>query len=238
VADYLRVEQRRARARATAVHLLQEGVGIDDLTLRRIARAMGTSTSTLTYAYPTIGALLDDLAREQSTNMWHAMLSQVESGGLQTELMAIVRRYFLYGIGDRARSALIRYSIGSTVSDRRKPRHVDGDEDVRLIILIGERAHEHYRAEPRTLAALLDSMIYGLTLTWVATGDEEAWWHSATAGVQALTLLADPQPLGIPQVPRETFAVPDRRTEWSPAFHAYSEVSQPRDSEAGVGVQR
>ena len=230
VGDYLRADQRRARARSAAVHLLQDGTELDALTLRQVAQAMGTSTSTLTYVYPTIGALLDDLAHEHAVNMWQAMVTQVGNAGLYEELSAVLRRYFLYGIGDRARSALIRYSIRSVVSDRRLPKEVDPAEDLRLVAAISHRAGEHYRVPDATIMALLDSMIYGLTMAWVATGDEEGWWEAATAGVEAITLLADPRPIGVPHAPYRPPPVPDRNAEWNPLFHAYSVESQPRDS--------
>ncbi len=238
VGDYLRADERRTRARAVAVQLLQNGSELDSLTLRHIAHAMGTSTSTLTYVYPTIGALLDDLAREHAVNMWQAMVTQVGDAGLREELQAVTRRYFLYGIGDRARSALIRYSIRSVVSDRRLPRQVDPVEDLRLVVAIGDRAGEHYRLPDALIMALLDSMIYGLTMTWVATGDEEAWWRAAMAGVDAITLLADPRPKGVPHDPYCPPAVPDRRTEWNPLFHAYSEESQPPESATSASMWR
>ena len=236
--DYLRADQRRARARGVTVQLLQAGTELDTLTLRHVAHAMGTSTSTLTYVYPTIGALLDDLSREHAVNMWQAMVTQVGDAGLREELRAVVRRYFLYGIGDRARSALIRYSIRSVVSDRRLPRQVDPEEDLRLVVAISDRAGEHYRVPGATIMALLDSMIYGLMMTWVATGDEDAWWEAAMAGVEAITLLADPLPIGVPHVPYSPPAVPDREAEWNPLFHAYSTESQPRDSATEASQRR
>lgn len=227
---YLKAEQRKTRARAMAVHLLQSGVSLDALTLRRIANAMGTSTSTLTYVYPTIGALLDDLAEEHSLNMWHSMVTQVGEAGLLEELLAVIRRYYVYGMGDRARAALIQYSIRSVLSDRGAPRKVAPEEDLRLYVAISRRAGEHYRLPNRTIADLMDSMIYGLTLSWVATGDDEAWWRAAVAGVEAIVLLADPRPIGTPHAPYAPAPVPDRHLEWSPLFHAYCEESQPRDS--------
>ena len=122
------------------------------------------------------------------------------------------------------------YSIRSVVSDRRLPKQVDPDEDLRLIVAISHKAGEHYRVPDATIMALLDSMIYGLTMTWVATSDEEGWWEAAMAGVEAITLLADPRSIGVPHAPYSPPPVPDRNAEWNPLFHAYSVESQPRDS--------
>lgn len=221
VVAYLKSEQRKSRAQEVAFQLLQEGVQVEELTLRRVAEAMGSATSTLTYVYPSIGMLLDDLTHEHALIMGQTMRSLVGHDGLREELQRIVRRYYLYALGDDAHTGLIRYSIRASVSEHPPPGRVTPEGDAQLIQEIRDRAGEHYRVPDQLIANLLSSIIYGLTLGWAVTGHDETCWQAATASIEALTLLADPRPIGTPNIPYELPPLPDREAEWDPSFHDY-----------------
>jgi AcrR family transcriptional regulator len=79
----VKADARRAQARDVALTMMRNGVSYKDLTLRDIASQLGIPLSTLTYAYVSVGALLDDfqgafnapLVANTTYSFWNGLLA-------------------------------------------------------------------------------------------------------------------------------------------------------------------
>lgn len=211
---YMKAEQRRTLARAAALDILSRGeVAPERLALRHVAQEMDVSLSTLTYVYPSIGALFEDLVEEHSRALWEGLIDGVGDRGLAIELEQTARRYFLDVLRDPGRTALLLWQIRAIAGRSWARAQIDSRRAERLVATIAERGGEHYRVGHDVLARMVLAFAYGQIITWVSGGAADTYWSTTLAGIDGTVLLADPRPVGVPH-PR-------------PALHDYASAVAP-----------
>lgn len=199
MSGYMKVHQRRARARTAAFSVLSRGsLGPEEFSLRHVAQEMDVPLSTLTYAYPSTSLLLRDMVHEYRESNWDAIIGQVGRSGLRAELQSGARRYFIHVLGDHARTALIRWEIRQVANGDWSASEADLAVAQGLIDRIAEQAGEHYRIPHGVLAEMVLAFTYGQIVQWIATGDDNAYWSTLMAGIDGTVLLADPRPRDTP----------------------------------------
>jgi AcrR family transcriptional regulator len=199
MAGYVRAEQRRQLAREAALRVLSRGeVGPEEVALRHVAQEMDVPLSTLTYAYPSTGLLLDDLADESNRALWSSLGADVGDGGLRTELEAAARQFAVDVLGDPARRALMLWQIQALARNEWTRAEISVERATDLVDVIADRAGEHYRVPHQVLAQLILAYTFGQLVQWLATRDQQAYWSTLLAGIDGAVLLADPRPAGEP----------------------------------------
>ena len=156
------------------------------------------SLSTLAYAYPSTSLLLRDMVIEYRESIWDAIINQVGGGGLRLELQAAARRYFIHVLGDRARTALIRWEMHQSANGDLSASEADLAVTEVLIDRIAEKADEHYRVPHGVLAQMVLTFTYGQIVQWIATGDDRAYRSTLMAGIDGAVVLADARPRETP----------------------------------------
>lgn len=156
------------------------------------------SLSTLAYAYPSTSLLLRDMVIEYRESIWDAIINQVGGGGLRLELQAAARRYFIHVLGDRARTALIRWEMHQLANGDLSASEADLAVTEVLIDRIAEKADEHYRVPHGVLAQMVLTFTYGQSVQWIPTGDDSAYWSTLMAGIDGAVVLADARPRETP----------------------------------------
>lgn len=223
VAEYVRAEQRRALAREAALRVLTRGeVGAEAIALRHVAVEMDVPLSTLTYAYPSTGLLLDDLVDEYNRALWSSLTDGVGTAGLRTELEVAARRFAIDVLGDPGSRALILWRIQALARNEWSRAEISVEHATALIDVIAERAGEHYRVPHRVLAQLILSYTFGQVVQWLGTRDEQAYWSTILAGIDGAALLADPRPVDEPHpepTPRDYGSAPVPRSRDRSASH-------------------
>lgn len=81
-------------------------VGLD-LTLRHVAQELDVALSTVTYAYPNVTELLDDLTVEHNANVWRFLREEIGNQGFAVEMQRMASRYYLYAMHEPARLTLM-----------------------------------------------------------------------------------------------------------------------------------
>lgn len=214
----MRASRRRQLARDAALRVLTRGeIGPEAIALRHVAQEMDVPLSTLTYAYPSTGPLLEDLVEEYNSALWGDMTDHVGSAGLRVELERAARRLAIDVLADPGRRALILWQVQALARSEWTRSEVSLERATRLIDTIADRAGEHYRVPHQVLAHLILAYTYGVVVQWLATSDEQAYWSTALAGVDGAVLLADPRPAD------DAHAVPAPRD--------YASVTVPRSRE-------
>jgi AcrR family transcriptional regulator len=199
MAEYVKVEQRRALARAAALRVLARGdLGPESLALRHVAQEMDVPLSTLTYAYPSTSVLFEDLVEDYTQQMWDGLSANVGDGGLRVELHAAARSFFVDVLSRPARQALILWQVQALARHSWGRAEVNVGRATVLVDTIAQRAAEHYRVPHEVLANLIVAFTTGQVVHWVATGDERSYWSTVLAGVDGTVLLADPRPRSEP----------------------------------------
>ena len=196
---YVRAEQRRRLARDAALRVLSRGeVGPEGLALRHVAAELDVPLSTLTHAYPSTGALFDDLAESNNTTVWDGLADDAGDAGLRAELRRAARSFLVGVLRDPGRRALILWQIQALARSEWREPGANVERATHLIDVIAERSGEHYRVAHGVLAHLILAFTHGEVIRWMATGDEQVYWSTVLAGIDGTVLLADPRPPGQP----------------------------------------
>lgn len=204
---YVASEERRAQAREVALRQLRAGIRYEDLTLRSIAEELGIALSTLTYAYQSIGDLLDDFDL-----VFHAeLMVGVGSEGLREELRRYVAGTYRMVLADPAIAEIARYRL-ARIGDGHHSARLGGT--LELFTEIRRRARENYRLPDDLMARVFYAQISGELALWFDADPGEiaeagaAWYRSMVAAVDMLAMAADPRPLGQPHG-QSPFPLPD-----------------------------
>jgi AcrR family transcriptional regulator len=204
---YVSSEDRRAQAREVALRHMRAGARYEDLSLRDIAKELGVALSTLTYAYQSIGDLMDDFDL-----VFHSeLMPLVGSGGLREELRRYVEGTYRMVAGDPALAEISRYRF-ARIGDGHHAARLAGT--LELFTVIRRRGRENYRLPDDLMAELFYAQISGAFAVWFDThpdvGSEAgvAWYRWMIAAIDVLTIAADPRPIGQPHT-EPPFPFPD-----------------------------
>ena len=127
--------------------------------------------STLTYVYPSTRLLLLDMVHEYRESNWDAdHRSGRTTAGCARNCSRRARRYFVHVLGDRARTALIRWEIRELANGDWSASEADLTVAQGLIDRIAEQAAEHYRVPHEVLAQLVLAFAYGQVVRWISPG--------------------------------------------------------------------
>lgn len=200
-------EQRRGLARAAARALLADGTAADHLTLRSVADRADVPLSTLTYAYGSVGDLLNDLR----VDFEHQVAEDqrcVGDGGLVVELNRMMAGYLDIIAADPANVEIVRWQMlliaqGEIVTP--------GGLSMRgCLRRIQDASGELWALPLEELSMLTQAMISGGHVQFFVRGADDvalaAWRQEAGQFVEALGQLALPGRLDGPPDLR-----PDRR---------------------------
>lgn len=196
MSEYVKADRRRAQARAAAMRLLSSGqMGYEGLALRHVAQEMDVPLSTLTYAYPSVGVLFEDLADEAfQFSLWDSLRAGVGSAGLRSELLAAAGWYLEHVLKDEGMLALIVWQLKAVARGQWSRAEFTSDQAEQLIDQIARSAGEHYRVPHDVLGNLVVSFVRGQVMRWVELRDERVYWSTMLAGIDGTVLLADPRP--------------------------------------------
>lgn len=194
---YLKLAERKARARSAARELLNGGTTFQDLTLRAVAEHLGWSLGTLHRAYSINATLLNDLLLEFEDAMYTAVFL-VGDGGLRHELIAQVQRMHSH-LGEPANAEMIRYqmTLGCRSEDPhelqlRHTRDSSWEFTRDLLVQISVRADEEY-SDLNALASILTAFRDGLTYQFFSHGERDRWLADSLRGVDIAVGLASPR---------------------------------------------
>ena len=211
---YVSAEDRRAQAREVARRHMREGARYEDLSLRDIAKELGVALSTLTYAYQSIGDLMDDFDL-----VFHAeLMTQVGNGGLREELRRYVDGSYRMVSSDPALMEISRYRL-SQIGDGHQTARLEGT--LELFTAIRRRGRENYRLPDDLMAELFFSQTTGAFTVWFDGGESAGpeWYRWMIAAIDILTIAADPRPIGQPHAD-PPFPLPDYALLQPPAVEA------------------
>ena len=211
---YVSAEDRRAQAREVARRHMREGARYEDLSLRDIAKELGVALSTLTYAYQSIGDLMDDFDL-----VFHAeLMTQVGSGGLREELRRYVDGSYRMVSSDPALMEISRYRL-SQIGDGHQTARLEGT--LELFTVIRRRGRENYRLPDDLMAELFFSQTTGAFTVWFdgVSPPGREWYRWMIAAIDILTIAADPRPIGQPHA-EPPFPLPDYALLEPPAVEA------------------
>jgi AcrR family transcriptional regulator len=203
----VKAETRRAQAREVALRMIRNGASYQDITLRDIAAELGIPLSTLTYAYVSVSALLDDFKGELNA----PMLEAIGDGGLRVELIAYLGRVFDSLRQDPANGELGRYRLSRIGSGDHVVNSIGQSEA--LITKIRRLGRENYRLPDDLIARLFGKQLDGTMLHWLdqpTDAELQMSYQDMLAFIDLLTLAADPQPLAA-QAGAAAFVIPDYR---------------------------
>jgi AcrR family transcriptional regulator len=202
----VKAETRRAQARDVALEMMRGGVNYQDLTLRDIAAKLGIPLSTLTYAYVSVSALLDDFKGQLNA----PMLEAVGDRGLRAELVAYLGRVIDSMRDDPANGEMGRYRL-SRIGDGVQADNSVGQAEA-LITRIRRNARENYRLPDDLIARLFARQLDGTLLHWLddpTMANLQVAYQDMLAFIDLLNMAADPQPLAAQS--GSAFSFPDYR---------------------------
>lgn len=204
---YVSSDERRAQAREVALRQMRAGARYEDLSLRDIAKELGVALSTLTYAYQSIGDLMDDFDL-----VFHAeLMPHVGTGGLREELRRYVDGTYRMVASDPALAEISRYRF-ARIGDGHHAARMAGM--LELFTVIRRKARENYRLPDDLMAELFYAQTSGAFAVWFDThpdaGPEAGadWYRWMIAAIDILAIAADPRPLGKPHA-EPPFPLPD-----------------------------
>jgi AcrR family transcriptional regulator len=90
--------------------------GVDDTSLKDIAKTAGISSGTLYYYYPTKSSLIFEITDQYFDQLTHELLERVTSKGHETEIRPVIRSVMQTIVGDAYRGKLHHYLIEEAVS--------------------------------------------------------------------------------------------------------------------------
>lgn len=166
--------------------------------MRHVAQEMDTGVSTVAYAYPNVGELLDELTLEHGRHSWAVAYDGIGDRGLRAELLEMFSRFFVHGLHDPVRVTLLRWEVKSLAEQGSDflERFEAGIGLPPMVTTIRERAGETYRVPDHVVRDMLRCFSEGALLYWVQDQDYGKYWANMLAGIEAVVLLADPRPIG------------------------------------------
>jgi len=160
------------------------------LSLRHVAEEMDVALSTLTYVYPTVTSLLDDMVLDYR-QWWRDHVATIVAGrGLEAELAAVTTDFLHEVLLTPERMAVAEYQVMRVFKE-------DGTHTSLqmgyLVDLIAERSGEEYALSRRVLANAMAASLNGILLFFTESKDLEMTRELFEVTVKATVHVAKPR---------------------------------------------